>query len=276
MIREGNAVRGVRYRDAAGEHELRATLTVAADGRRSDVRRAAGLVPVEHGARWTCSGSGCRASPRDPADPFLRVSDGPPDGADRPRDLLAARLRDPQGRLRGAARPGLDALREPVARLLPFLQGPGRAAAELRRRQRAVGRRSTGCAAGTGPACCSSATPRTPCRRSSASASTWPCRTRWPPPTCWPGRWPPGPSIPESLLARVQRRRTPPTVITQLAQRRGPEPADPSGADRARPRRCGCRAASPDSRCSALWPAVSSVSASLPEHVRSPVESHQA
>ncbi|MFD0890820.1 FAD-dependent monooxygenase, partial [Streptosporangium algeriense] len=31
VIREGNAVRGVRYRDPEGEHELRATLTVAAD-----------------------------------------------------------------------------------------------------------------------------------------------------------------------------------------------------------------------------------------------------
>ena len=36
-------VRGVRYRDDAGEHELRATLTVAADGRTSRVRAQAGF-----------------------------------------------------------------------------------------------------------------------------------------------------------------------------------------------------------------------------------------
>ncbi|MEW7001684.1 hypothetical protein M5585_23045 [Serratia ureilytica] len=33
------------------------------------------------------------------------------------------------------------------------------------------------------PGCCASATPRTPCRRSAAWASTWRFRTRWPPPT---------------------------------------------------------------------------------------------
>ncbi|WP_210505185.1 FAD-dependent oxidoreductase [Naasia sp. SYSU D00057] len=38
----GGAVSGVRYRDAAGEHELRAVLTVAADGRRSTMRAAIG------------------------------------------------------------------------------------------------------------------------------------------------------------------------------------------------------------------------------------------
>lgn len=50
LIREGEAVRGVRYRDADGEHELRAVLTVAADGRRSELREAAGLVPHYLGA----------------------------------------------------------------------------------------------------------------------------------------------------------------------------------------------------------------------------------
>ena len=46
VIVAGGAVRGVRYRDPAGEHELRALLTVAADGRGSRVREAAGLRPV--------------------------------------------------------------------------------------------------------------------------------------------------------------------------------------------------------------------------------------
>ncbi|MBV9925142.1 MAG: FAD-dependent oxidoreductase [Acidobacteria bacterium] len=38
LIEEGGAVRGVSYEDVAGEHELRATLTVGADGRGSRVR----------------------------------------------------------------------------------------------------------------------------------------------------------------------------------------------------------------------------------------------
>src|SRR5690242_1172273 len=49
-LERGGAVRGLRYRDASGEHDLRAVLTVAADGRRSDLREAAGLVPTELGA----------------------------------------------------------------------------------------------------------------------------------------------------------------------------------------------------------------------------------
>ncbi|MBB6169984.1 2-polyprenyl-6-methoxyphenol hydroxylase-like FAD-dependent oxidoreductase [Nocardiopsis mwathae] len=50
LIREGGAVRGLRYSDAEGEHELRAVLTVSADGRNSVLRRAAGLASREFGS----------------------------------------------------------------------------------------------------------------------------------------------------------------------------------------------------------------------------------
>ncbi len=43
-------VRGVRYRDQDGEHELWATLTVAADGRTSHVRAQAGFEPKSNAA----------------------------------------------------------------------------------------------------------------------------------------------------------------------------------------------------------------------------------
>jgi 2-polyprenyl-6-methoxyphenol hydroxylase-like FAD-dependent oxidoreductase len=43
----GGAVRGVRYESKNGEHELRAGLTVGADGRGSRVRRLAGFEPVK-------------------------------------------------------------------------------------------------------------------------------------------------------------------------------------------------------------------------------------
>lgn len=47
LLRDGGRVAGVRFTDRAGgtEHELRATLTVACDGRGSAVRAAAGLRP---------------------------------------------------------------------------------------------------------------------------------------------------------------------------------------------------------------------------------------
>ncbi|MFJ6617044.1 FAD-dependent oxidoreductase [Kitasatospora sp. NPDC091335] len=48
LLREGGRVTGVRYRTGDGEEgELRAGLTVAADGRHSTLRRAAGLTPRE-------------------------------------------------------------------------------------------------------------------------------------------------------------------------------------------------------------------------------------
>ncbi len=56
LLREGNRVTGVRYRDRDGTGELRAELTVGCDGRRSTVRQAAGLTgreyPVNFDAWW--------------------------------------------------------------------------------------------------------------------------------------------------------------------------------------------------------------------------------
>jgi 2-polyprenyl-6-methoxyphenol hydroxylase-like FAD-dependent oxidoreductase len=46
LIREGGVVRGVRYQTDDGIHELRALLTVGADGRFSRVRHLAGIEPV--------------------------------------------------------------------------------------------------------------------------------------------------------------------------------------------------------------------------------------
>ncbi|HEX8143048.1 MAG TPA: FAD-dependent oxidoreductase [Pyrinomonadaceae bacterium] len=47
LIEEEGFVRGVRYRGQDGWHEVRALLTVGADGRSSRVRRLAGFVPVK-------------------------------------------------------------------------------------------------------------------------------------------------------------------------------------------------------------------------------------
>ncbi len=66
LIEEGGAVRGVRYEAADGWHELRALLTVGADGRSSRVRQAAGITPVKTSppmdVLWF-------RLPRDPGDP---------------------------------------------------------------------------------------------------------------------------------------------------------------------------------------------------------------
>ncbi|GAA3588138.1 hypothetical protein GCM10022419_083040 [Nonomuraea rosea] len=50
VVRDGGRVAGVRFRGPDGDHQVRAHLVVAADGRHSAVRRAAGLRPREFGA----------------------------------------------------------------------------------------------------------------------------------------------------------------------------------------------------------------------------------
>ncbi|HYA97958.1 MAG TPA: FAD-dependent oxidoreductase [Methylomirabilota bacterium] len=47
LVEEGGAVRGVRYVSPDGTHEVRAPLTIGADGRFSQVRQLAGIVPVK-------------------------------------------------------------------------------------------------------------------------------------------------------------------------------------------------------------------------------------
>jgi 2-polyprenyl-6-methoxyphenol hydroxylase-like FAD-dependent oxidoreductase len=47
LLEEGGVVRGVRYRGRDGWHEVRATLTVGADGRFSRVRKLVGFEPIK-------------------------------------------------------------------------------------------------------------------------------------------------------------------------------------------------------------------------------------
>lgn len=47
LIEEAGAIRGVRYQSTDGWHEVRATLTVAADGRFSKIRHLIGIEPIK-------------------------------------------------------------------------------------------------------------------------------------------------------------------------------------------------------------------------------------
>ncbi|MET8054008.1 MULTISPECIES: FAD-dependent oxidoreductase [unclassified Streptosporangium] len=218
VIREGDAVRGVRYRDASGEHELRATLTVAADGRRSDVREAAGLVPVEHGVPMDVVWFRLPREPTDSESAFLRVSAG---------HLMVSINRGtywqlayviPKNGFEALRSAGIAALREQVARLLPFLADRvgllsgfedvsvlSVALNRLRRWHR-PGLLVIGDAAhAMSPVFGVGINLAVQDAVAAANLLAGPLAA--------------GAEIPESLLARVQRRRTPPTVITQFAQR---------------------------------------------------------
>ncbi|MEY9215232.1 2-polyprenyl-6-methoxyphenol hydroxylase-like FAD-dependent oxidoreductase [Thermobifida halotolerans] len=121
LIGEDGAVRGVRYRDADGEHELRAVLTVAADGRRSTLREAAGLVPVQLGAPMDVLWLRLPRVESDPQGLAGRIGrTGMAVGIDR-GDYWQIGYLVRKGGHEELRRRGLGPLRDDLAELLPFL-----------------------------------------------------------------------------------------------------------------------------------------------------------
>ncbi|WP_433541489.1 FAD-dependent oxidoreductase [Streptosporangium sandarakinum] len=218
VIREGGAVRGIRYRDAEGEHELRATLTVAADGRTSAVRRAAGLVPKEFGAPMDVVWFRLPREASDLGQTFLRLSSG---------RIMVAIDRGSYWQLAYVIRKGgfdalraggIKALREQVAGLLPFLgdrvglldgfDDVSVLSVRVNRLSRwhRPGLLAIGDAAhAMSPIFGVGINLAVQDAVAAANLLAGPLAA--------------GADIPESLLARVQRRRMPPTAVTQLAQR---------------------------------------------------------
>jgi 2-polyprenyl-6-methoxyphenol hydroxylase-like FAD-dependent oxidoreductase len=78
LLHDGSRVAGVRYRDSTDgtEHELRASLTVACDGRDSAVRRASGLRPRSFGVPMDVWWFRLPRNDDDPAGGVGRVSGG--------------------------------------------------------------------------------------------------------------------------------------------------------------------------------------------------------
>ncbi len=124
LVRHDGAIRGVRYRDERGEeHEIRAVLTVAADGRHSDVRRAAGLAPRRFGAPMDVVWFRLPREEGDPEQPFLRASAGRLMVAINRETYWQLAYLIPKGGFAALEAKGVDALRREVERLLPFLGG---------------------------------------------------------------------------------------------------------------------------------------------------------
>jgi 2-polyprenyl-6-methoxyphenol hydroxylase-like FAD-dependent oxidoreductase len=76
LIEEGGAVRGVVYHQDGADHELRAVLTVGADGRFSKLRKLAGLEPVRTAPPMDVIWLRLPRRPDDPRDQGLTVGQG--------------------------------------------------------------------------------------------------------------------------------------------------------------------------------------------------------
>jgi 2-polyprenyl-6-methoxyphenol hydroxylase-like FAD-dependent oxidoreductase len=122
LIEEEGAVRGVGYRTAEGRGAVRAAVTIAADGRFSRVRKLAGLTPVS--LSRTMEVIWFRL-PRRPGDPHEAA--GINVGR---REVVAVLARTqewqigyvvPQGRFRELRAEGLEAFRESIVAVLPWL-----------------------------------------------------------------------------------------------------------------------------------------------------------
>jgi 2-polyprenyl-6-methoxyphenol hydroxylase-like FAD-dependent oxidoreductase len=123
LIQENGGVAGVRCRTPQGEEEVRADLTIGADGRRSLVRGKAGFEVIDLGAPidvlWMRPGR----RPGDPNQTLGRVRGG--------RILVTLDRGDywqcayliPKGAFEEIRNKGLTSFREDIVKVAPFLQG---------------------------------------------------------------------------------------------------------------------------------------------------------
>ena len=122
IIEESGTVLGVRAHTPAGELEVRADLTVGADGRRSVVRERAGLSVLNLGAPMDVLWMRMSRQPTDPEQTFGRIDSG--------RILVFLNREDywqtayviPKGKADELRQQGLPAFRQDLVRLSPFLR----------------------------------------------------------------------------------------------------------------------------------------------------------
>ena len=122
VVQEGGAVTGLRYRTPDGQvREVRAQLTVAADGRTSDLRRSAGLATRDFGAPMDVLWFRLSRRPSDPEDTFGRVTTGRFLALIDRGDHWQIAYVIPKGTAERVRAGRLDEFRATLAAILPFL-----------------------------------------------------------------------------------------------------------------------------------------------------------
>ena len=122
LLEEGGRVVGVRARSPEGTLEVRADLTIGADGRYSVVRERAGLSVLNQGAPMDVLWMRVSRQPTDPGQTFGRFDTG--------RILVFLNREDfwqvayviPKGKADEMRQQGLSAFRQELVRLAPFLE----------------------------------------------------------------------------------------------------------------------------------------------------------
>jgi 2-polyprenyl-6-methoxyphenol hydroxylase-like FAD-dependent oxidoreductase len=119
LVEENGEVRGVYYRGQDGWHELRALLTVAADGRFSRVRRLAGFEPIKTAPPMDVLWFRLPRMAGDPEESGGRISGGHFLAVLNRHDYWQVGYSIPKGGYQQIRKAGLDALRQEIARIEP-------------------------------------------------------------------------------------------------------------------------------------------------------------
>jgi len=121
LIEEGGRIRGLRAKTTEGDLEVRADLVVAADGRHSDLRRAAGLAVEELGAPIDVLWFRMSRRATDPQETMGRFLAGAVFVMIQRGDYWQCGLVIAKGGFDKVQAAGLDAFRTRVRELAPFL-----------------------------------------------------------------------------------------------------------------------------------------------------------
>jgi 2-polyprenyl-6-methoxyphenol hydroxylase-like FAD-dependent oxidoreductase len=122
VLEENSRIVGVRVTTPQGRREIRANLTVGADGRHSLIRTRAGLPSVNLGAPMDVMWMRLSRRPTDPGQTFGYVDRGKILGLLNREDYWQAAFVIPKGAAQEIQQRGLPAFREEIASLVPFLR----------------------------------------------------------------------------------------------------------------------------------------------------------
>src|SRR5205085_147633 len=122
LVFDGDRVAGVRVKSPRGERELRAQLVVAADGRDSHLREAAGLQPIDFGSPMDALWMRLSKKPGDPQQLFGRIDFGRVFVMLDRDDYWQCALVIPKGGFEEIQRRGIDAFRADIVEMNPFLR----------------------------------------------------------------------------------------------------------------------------------------------------------